>query len=93
MRSRSNAAATLRRFWRAFLRACCRSTLRGASFIPTPRCAGCYGWIKTRAAAAQTLRDLFPPDTVADLEHMLRKADRMGSTTSQMETVTRPRRT
>jgi hypothetical protein len=39
-------------------------------------------------AAAQTLADLFPPDTVADLEHMLRKADRMGSTTSQIETVT-----
>ena len=39
-------------------------------------------------AAAQTLSDLFPPDTVADLEHMLRKADRMGSTTSQIETVT-----
>lgn len=39
-------------------------------------------------ASAQTLSDLFPPDTVADLEHMLRKADRMGSTTSQIETVT-----
>ena len=38
--------------------------------------------------AAQTLSDLFPEDAVADLEHMLRKADRMGSTTSQMEIVT-----
>jgi two-component system, NtrC family, nitrogen regulation sensor histidine kinase NtrY len=37
---------------------------------------------------AETLHDLFTEDTVADLEHMLRKADRMGSTTSQMETVT-----
>ena len=39
-------------------------------------------------ASAHTLSDLFPSDTVADLEHMLRKADRMGSTTSQIETVT-----
>jgi two-component system, NtrC family, nitrogen regulation sensor histidine kinase NtrY len=38
--------------------------------------------------AVQTLSELFPEDTVADLEHMLRKADRMGSTTSQMEIVT-----
>lgn len=39
-------------------------------------------------AKAETLRDLFPDDAVADLEHMLRKADRMGSTTSQLETAT-----
>jgi two-component system, NtrC family, nitrogen regulation sensor histidine kinase NtrY len=37
---------------------------------------------------AETLRDLFPAEVVADLEHLLRKADRMGSTTSQMEIVT-----
>ena len=36
----------------------------------------------------ETLRDLFPADVVSDLEHLLRKADRMGSTTSQMEIVT-----
>src|SRR5271157_3389119 len=35
-----------------------------------------------------TLRDLFPAEVVSDLEHLLRKADRMGSTTSQMEIVT-----
>jgi len=35
-----------------------------------------------------TLRDLFPADAVADLEHMLRKADRMGSATSQREIAT-----
>ena len=40
----------------------------------------------------QTLRDFFPADVVFDLEHLLRKADRMGSTTSQMEIVT-PRAT
>ena len=28
--------------------------------------------------APESLRDLFPDDVVADLEHMLRKADRMG---------------
>ena len=39
-------------------------------------------------ATAETLRDLFPEDAVIDLEHMLRKADRMGSTTSQLETAT-----
>ncbi len=38
--------------------------------------------------AAQTLHDLFPVETVSDLEHMLRKADRMASTTSQMEIAT-----
>lgn len=38
--------------------------------------------------AATTLLDLFPAETVSDLEHMLRKADRMGSTTSQMEIAT-----
>ncbi|MFI5090927.1 MAG: ATP-binding protein [Terriglobales bacterium] len=36
-----------------------------------------------------TLRDIFHADVVADLLHLLRKADRMGATTSQMEaTVT-----
>ncbi len=34
------------------------------------------------------LYDVFPVDAVADLEHMLRKADRMGSVTSQMEVAT-----
>src|SRR5208283_5136868 len=36
----------------------------------------------------QTLQDLFPAEVVADIEHLLRKADRMGTTTSQMEIVT-----
>ncbi len=36
----------------------------------------------------QSLDDLFPPEVVRDLEHMLRKADRMGTSTSQMEIVT-----
>jgi two-component system nitrogen regulation sensor histidine kinase NtrY len=40
------------------------------------------------ALSTESLRDLFPVDTVTDLEHMLRKADRMGSTTSQMELAT-----
>jgi len=35
--------------------------------------------------ALHTLHDIFPPDAVTDLQHMLRKADRMGSVTSQME--------
>jgi len=38
--------------------------------------------------SGQTLSDLFPADAVTDLEHLLRKADRMGTTTSQMEIVT-----
>ena len=36
----------------------------------------------------QSLRDVFSEEVVADLEHMLRRADRMGSTTSQMEIPT-----
>ncbi|HVP54389.1 MAG TPA: ATP-binding protein [Candidatus Eisenbacteria bacterium] len=39
-------------------------------------------------AGAQTLAELFPEDVTADLEHLMRKADRMGTTTSQMEIVT-----
>jgi len=35
-----------------------------------------------------SLHDIFPEDAVADLERMLRKADRMGSITSQMECAT-----
>ena len=37
---------------------------------------------------AHSLRDLFSEEVIADLEHMLRRADRMGSTTSQMEITT-----
>lgn len=37
------------------------------------------------SATNGTLRSLFQPDVVADLEAMMRKADRMGSITSQME--------
>ena len=33
----------------------------------------------------ESLRDLFSEEVASDLEHMLRRADRMGSTTSQME--------
>ncbi|HEX8893117.1 MAG TPA: ATP-binding protein, partial [Terriglobales bacterium] len=36
----------------------------------------------------QTLGQLFPDDVTADLDHLLRKAERMGTTTSQMEIVT-----
>ena len=36
----------------------------------------------------RTLGELFPEEVTADLEHLLRKADRMGTTTSQMEIVT-----
>ncbi|HEY6305434.1 MAG TPA: ATP-binding protein [Candidatus Angelobacter sp.] len=32
-----------------------------------------------------TLRDIFPPDVAADLEHLLRRADRMGITAAQFE--------
>ncbi len=39
-------------------------------------------------ASMRSLQDIFPQDAVADLEHMLRKADRMGSVTSQMEIAT-----
>ncbi len=43
------------------------------------------GYILT---ATTTLADIFPEDVVHDLEHMLRRADRMGTTTSQMEIST-----
>src|SRR5271165_4065433 len=40
------------------------------------------------AMPARTLEELFPEDVTADFEHLLRKADRMATTTSQMEIVT-----
>jgi hypothetical protein len=40
------------------------------------------------ADSALTLSQLFPGDVTSDLEHLLRKADRMGTTTSQLEVVT-----
>jgi hypothetical protein len=43
------------------------------------------GYVPT---ATTTLVDIFPEEVVHDLEHMLRRADRMGTTTSQMEIVT-----
>ncbi|MBZ5646491.1 MAG: HAMP domain-containing protein [Acidobacteriia bacterium] len=36
-------------------------------------------------ASGSTLRELFTEDVATDLDHMMRKADRMGSTTSQLE--------
>ena len=35
--------------------------------------------------AGASLREVFPPEVAADLDSMMRKADRMGSVTSQME--------
>ena len=52
------------------------------------QCGACCTSIRIRRSPPQTLLDLFPAETVTDLEHMLRKADRMGSTTSQMEIAT-----
>ena len=43
---------------------------------------------RRRRPRRETLRELFPEDVTADLEHLMRKADRMGTTTSQMEIVT-----
>ena len=40
-----------------------------------------------RTAAGSTLRDLFSEEVVGDLEHLVRKANRMGTITSQMEIV------
>ncbi len=40
------------------------------------------------AMPARNLEELFPEDVTADLEHLMRKADRMATTTSQMEIVT-----
>ncbi len=38
-------------------------------------------------AAGSALRELFTEEVTSDLEHLMRKADRMGSTTSQMDIV------
>jgi nitrogen fixation/metabolism regulation signal transduction histidine kinase len=42
----------------------------------------------SEVSRAQTLSQFFPDDVSADLDHLLRKADRMGTTTSQMDIVT-----
>jgi two-component system nitrogen regulation sensor histidine kinase NtrY len=39
------------------------------------------------ALVGAALRDVFPPDVLQDLEPLLRRADRMGMTTTQMEMV------
>ncbi len=62
---------------------------RGALSIPTKRFRRLLRLDQNPALAAENLHDLLPADTVTDLEHMFRKADRMGSTTSQMDIVTR----
>jgi len=41
-----------------------------------------------REQSARTLGELFPDEATVDLEHLLRKADRMGMTGSQLEIVT-----
>jgi two-component system nitrogen regulation sensor histidine kinase NtrY len=38
-----------------------------------------------RFSVGTPLQDLFPPDVIEDLDHLIRKADRMGTTTSQSE--------
>lgn len=40
---------------------------------------------KPALAIGSTLKDCFPPEVIEDLERMLRKADRMGTVTNQME--------
>jgi two-component system, NtrC family, nitrogen regulation sensor histidine kinase NtrY len=40
-----------------------------------------------RFATGTPLQDLFPADVLDDLDHLIRKADRMGTTTSQTEIV------
>ena len=39
----------------------------------------------THVTPGSQLRDVFPAEVVEDIEHMLRKADRMGTSSSQME--------
>ena len=51
-----------------------------------------FGADSAKFAAGSKLRDVFPADMADDLDHMLRKADRMGSTTSQMD-IPLPRQT
>ena len=43
------------------------------------------GMESPESAVGATLQQFFPADVAQDLQHLLRKADRMGSTTSQME--------
>lgn len=43
---------------------------------------------ENRGLPGESLTDVFPAEVAADLDHLLRRADRMGSTTSQMEITT-----
>jgi PAS domain S-box-containing protein len=46
------------------------------------------GYTGTAAAlVGSSLRDLFPAEVIADLQHLLRRADRMGENTAQLEFV------
>jgi two-component system, NtrC family, nitrogen regulation sensor histidine kinase NtrY len=40
-----------------------------------------------RFSAGTPLQELFPADVIGDLDHLIRKADRMGTTTSQSEII------
>jgi len=42
-------------------------------------------WPHGRALVGSTLQDIFPAETASDLEHLLRRADRMAITASQLE--------
>ena len=44
-----------------------------------------FGHGSTRPPVGDTLHDLFPAEVISDVAHLLRKASRMGSTTSQLE--------
>jgi two-component system, NtrC family, nitrogen regulation sensor histidine kinase NtrY len=42
-------------------------------------------WPHGRAPVGSSLRDIFPPEVASDLEHLLRRADRMAVTAAQLE--------
>ena len=61
-----------------------RSTRANDAFVRVFAGAPADGSARKTASGA-SLHDIFPEEVATDLDHMLRKADRMGSTSSQME--------
>ena len=84
----SSATATSRPFWRAFRPACSRSTRRASIVHMNGAVQRLLRLDAVPRRPELTLGELFPEEVTTDLEHLLRKADRMGTTTSQMEIVT-----
>ena len=85
----SNAVSTWRPSWRVFRLVCCRWIPIGG--LPTQITPCCVlfrpkgGDEGTKVLTGAALADVFPREVIEDMEPLMRRADRMGTTTTQLE--------